>query len=83
MTSIEQHRLVRELREHESRMSRAEQEMYEMFRKRDYDDEDLDTLSQRKLMELHEKYTKKMNPRPNPLDALFGRIPGIDDTQDG
>lgn len=82
MNSMEQHRLIQELREHEMRMTRVEQELFEMFRKRDYDDEDLDTLSQRKLLELHEKFTTKTLRRPNPLDALFGRAGDVEDADD-
>ena len=75
MTSVEQHKLVRELRDVEMRMNREEQEMFDMFRKRDKDDEDLDELSKRKLQELYEKYVVAFRPKGNPLDALFGKKP--------
>lgn len=75
MTSVEQHKLVRELRDYTSRMTRAEEEMFDMFRKRDKDDEDLDTLSKKKLQELYEKYVVASRPKGNPLDALFGGKP--------
>lgn len=75
MTSVEQHRLVRELRDVEMKMTRSEQEMFDMFRKRDKDDEDLDTLSRKKLLELYEKYIVSRRPKGNPLDALFGEKP--------
>ncbi len=71
MTTVEQHKLVAELRDYTRRMTRIEQEMFEMFRKRDKDDEDLDLLSKRRLMELHVKYVKRPKPVVNPLDALF------------
>lgn len=76
MTSVEQHCFIRELHEHASRMTRAEQEMYEMFRKRDHDDEDLDKLSRDRLIELHRKYVLSPVRRENPLDALFRRMEG-------
>lgn len=82
MNSIEQHRLIQDLREHEVRMTRSEQELFVMFRKRDYDDEDLDTLSQRKLLELHDKYAARALRRTNPLDALFGRAADDEDDRD-
>ena len=71
MTTVEQHKLVAALREYARKMTRVEQEMFEMFRIRDKDDEDLDLLSKRRLVELHEKYIKKPKPTVNPLDALF------------
>ncbi len=73
MTSVEQHKIIRELRDREMKMTRAEQEMFDMFRKRDKDDEDLDSISRKKLMELYEKYVVAARPKGNPLDALFGR----------
>ena len=72
MTSIEQHKLVAELHDYENRMTREEQAMFVMFRKRDRDDEDLDELSRKKLKDLHEKYAVRARPKTNPLDALFG-----------
>ncbi|MDT8324518.1 MAG: hypothetical protein RRA94_10420 [Bacteroidota bacterium] len=75
MTSVEQHKLIRELRDYENRMTREEQERFDMYRKRDKDDEDLDRLSKVKLKELYEKYVVSGRPRGNPLDALFGGKP--------
>ena len=75
MTKSDQHKLVEELRDRTMKMTRAEQEMFDMFRKRDKDDEDLDTISRRKLVELHEKYVVAFRPKGNPLDALFGKKP--------
>jgi hypothetical protein len=72
MTSVEQHKIIRELRDREMKMTRAEREMFDMFRKRDKDDEDLDSISRKKLMELYEKYIVATRPKGNPLDALFG-----------
>ena len=72
MTHAEQHKLVVELRDHENKMTRAELEAFDMFRKRDKDDEDLDKQSRAKLMELYETYVVRNRPKGNPLDALFG-----------
>ncbi len=71
MTSIEQHKLVKDLHDVEQRLARDDLELFTMFRKRDRDDEDLDSLSQKKLMEMHEKYVGSRRPKGNPLDALF------------
>jgi hypothetical protein len=71
MTSVEQHKLVAALREYHARMTRDEQELFAMLSKRDKDDEDLDELSKKRLLALHEKYAVKPRPKTNPLDALF------------
>jgi hypothetical protein len=73
MTKAEQKTLINELRDKEMKMTRAEQEMFDMFRKRDKDDEDLDAISRRKLVELHKKYVIPKQSSGNPLDALFGK----------
>lgn len=64
MTHAEQHRMVVELMEYERRMSRYDQEEFAMFAKRDKDDEDLDTISQKRLVQLFERYVQ--NPRARP-----------------
>jgi hypothetical protein len=56
MTHAEQHRLIEELRERTSRMSRSDEEFFEVCRKRDKDDEDLDDIAFKKLLALHAKY---------------------------
>jgi hypothetical protein len=56
MTHAEQHRMIGELMDVARKMSRRDQEEFEMFVKRDKDDEDLDTLSQRRLLQLHTTY---------------------------
>jgi hypothetical protein len=56
MTHAEQHALILELRACARKMKRYDQEEFEMFLKRDTDDEDLDTMSQKKLVRLYEQY---------------------------
>lgn len=56
MTHAEQHALIVELMDYARRMKRNDQEEFEMFVKRDKDDEDLDTLSQKRLIQLHGLY---------------------------
>jgi hypothetical protein len=60
MTHAEQHSLILELKDHAKKMKRYDQEEFEMFVKRDTDDEDLDTMSQKKLVRLYEKYIGPM-----------------------
>ena len=73
MTSIEQHKIIAELREHEAKMTRREREAFTMYAKRDTDDEDLDELSKMDIVAMHAKYATRDAPKKNPLDALFGK----------
>lgn len=56
MTHAEQHALIADLKDFARKMKRYDQEEFEMFVKRDTDDEDLDTMSQKKLVRLYEQY---------------------------
>lgn len=56
MTKTEQHKIIKMLEDYTHKMNRYELEDFEMFRKRDKDDEDLDSISLKKLLELYEKY---------------------------
>jgi hypothetical protein len=60
MTHAEQHKLIVELMDYAKKMKRYDQEEFEMFVKRDTDDEDLDTLSQKKLIRLYEQFIGPM-----------------------
>ena len=60
MTHAEQHALIVELKDYARKMKRYDQEEFEMFVKRDTDDEDLDTMSQKKLIRLYEQYIGPM-----------------------
>jgi hypothetical protein len=56
MTFIEQHKMIEALQDYSHKMSRKDLDDFEMFRKRDRDDEELDKISRRKLGALYEKY---------------------------
>ena len=56
MTHAEQHKMIVELTDYARRMGRYELEDFDMFVKRDKDDEDLDEGSGKKLMSLYMKY---------------------------
>jgi hypothetical protein len=60
MTHVEQHALIVELQDYARKMKRYDQEEFEMFVKRDTDDEDLDTMSQKKLIRMYEQYIGPM-----------------------
>ena len=56
MTHADQKGMIRELQDVARKMTRAEEEMFQMFMKRNKDDEDLDLLSQGKLQKLYDAY---------------------------
>ncbi len=56
MTRIEQHKMIEALREYEQKIRGRDLDDFSMFRKRDRDDDELDELSRRRLVELYEKY---------------------------
>jgi hypothetical protein len=62
MTQTEQHQLIQELRELSCLMKGKDLYDFEMFAKRDKDDEDLDELSRQQLIQLLEKY-KTLKPK--------------------
>jgi len=50
------HTLIQDLREFEAKMQSNDLFDFQMLKKRDLDDEELDRLSRRRLEELHKKY---------------------------
>ena len=68
MTRIEQHKMIIELKDFSNVLQGKDAFDFEMFVKRDKDDEDLDTISQRRLQELYDRCkssrlkTKMKNP---------------------
>ncbi len=56
MTHEEQKHMILELRDYTHKMSRTEEEAFQMYVKRKKDDEDLDNLSQKKLAAMYERY---------------------------
>jgi len=59
VSSAEQKKMIEALRYKTSKMVPKDKYDYEMFAKRDKDDEDLDLLSMRRLREIFEKYSVK------------------------
>jgi len=55
--------MIVELQEYARKMNRYDQEDFDMYVKRDKDDEDLDTLSQKRLLQLHELYVVRKSRR--------------------
>jgi hypothetical protein len=56
MTFREQKEMIQELRDYERKMSRDELDEFHMFLKRHKDDEELDSLSLKRLKDLYNKY---------------------------
>lgn len=55
MTRTEQHAMIETLREYAHKLRGREADEFEMMRKRDRDDEELDELTRRRLVELYER----------------------------
>lgn len=72
MTHVEQKKIIAELRDYERNMNRNEQEELHMFVKRDKDDEDLDDIAKKKLLQLHEKFV--VNRPKKIMKSPFGDI---------
>jgi hypothetical protein len=56
MTRVEQHKMVETLKDYMHKMKGRDLDEFEMMRKRDRDDEELDVLSVHKLSELYVTY---------------------------
>lgn len=56
MTIVEQHNLIKLLYEYSHKMRGKDIDDFEMYRKRDRDDEELDLGSRKRLIEMTEKY---------------------------
>ena len=52
----EQQKLLDTLKKYERKFNRTEYDEYKMFLKRQKDDEDFDSVSMKRLKELHDKY---------------------------
>ena len=64
MTHADQHQMIMELMDYSRKMKRSEQEDFEMFAKRDKDDEDLDSLTRKRLQAMYEKFIERRIPNP-------------------
>ncbi len=69
MRIIEQHKVIQELKDYLPKMSKADRYAFEMFQKRDKDDEELDAISTARLEELQKRYVVRKTKQD--IDALF------------
>ena len=72
MRIIDQHKLIQELRYYLPKMSQADRYDFEMFAKRDKDDEELDALSTMKLEALQRKYIVRKSKKD--IEELFKKM---------
>ena len=56
MTRVEQHKIIETLKDYMHKMRGRDLDEFEMIRKRDRDDEELDTLTMHRLSELYNQY---------------------------
>jgi hypothetical protein len=56
MTRVEQHKMIELLRDYAQKMKGRDLDEFEMMRKRDRDDEELDEMTRRRLSELYARY---------------------------
>ena len=57
----DQKKYLEALKKHERNFTRQEYDEFKMFIKRDKDDDEFDTVSMRKLKDLHDKYHKPVD----------------------
>ena len=72
MLIIEQHKLVRELKDYIGKMTSAERYDFEMMQKRDKDDEELDQLAWAKLETMHKRLVVKKSKKD--IEELFRKM---------
>ncbi|MBI3579086.1 MAG: hypothetical protein HY089_06730 [Ignavibacteriales bacterium] len=80
MTHVEQKKIIEELKGYVARMDRKERYDFEMMLKRTRDDEELDTLTVRKLEELQKKYIVKKTKQD--IEALLKKYSADLDKKD-
>ena len=77
MKIIEQHKVIQELKDYVPKMSRDDRYHFEMFQKRDKDDEELDSLASAKLEEMQKRYIVRKSKQD--IEALFKKMTASND----
>lgn len=67
MSFIDQRKMIEALRYKTSKMLPKDRYDYDMYVKRDKDDEDLDSISMKRLKEIYDKYAGFKKP---PIDGI-------------
>jgi hypothetical protein len=72
MRIIEQHKIMQELKDLVPKMSSSDRYDFEMFMKRDKDEEELDALSTAKLEAMQRRYVVRKSKKD--IEELFKKI---------
>jgi hypothetical protein len=72
MRILDQHKLVKELKDYVGKMTSAERYDFEMMQKRDKDDEELDALTWAKLETMHKKLVVRKSKAD--IEELFRKM---------
>ena len=72
MRIIEQHKIIQELKDFLAKMSPADRYDFEMFQKRDKDEEELDALATAKLEAMQKRYVARKSKKD--IEELFKKI---------
>jgi hypothetical protein len=72
MRIVEQHKLIQELRDYLPKMNSTDRYDFEMFQKRDKDDEELDALSTAKLEAMQKRYIVRKSRKD--IEEMFKKF---------
>jgi hypothetical protein len=72
MRILDQHKLVKELKDYVGKMTSGERYDFEMMQKRDKDDEELDALTWAKLESMHKRLVVRKSKQD--IDELFRKL---------
>jgi hypothetical protein len=81
MRVLEQHKLVRELKDYVGKMTSAERYEFEMMQKRDKDEEELDQIAWAKLEAMHKRLVVKKSKKD--IEELFRRMTSNPNEENG
>ena len=81
MKIIEQHKIIQELKDYVPKMSKEDRYNFEMYQKRDKDDEELDAVSTATLEAMQKRYVVRKTKQD--IEALFRKMStGIGDKKE-
>jgi hypothetical protein len=81
MRILDQHKLVRELKDFVGKMTSAERYDFEMMQKRDKDEEELDQLAWARLEAMHKRLVVKKSKKD--IEELFRKMISSPDQEKG
>jgi hypothetical protein len=81
MRILDQHKLVRELKDYIGKMTSSEKYDFEMMQKRDKDEEELDQLAWERLETMHKRLVVKKTKKD--IEELFRKMTSNPDQEKG